>query len=88
MGQAKMRGTYDERVSAAIAKRDAREAAWNAAQAERRRIRLEEKARADAIRPKGKSRVAIVAGGGMLSMALAVALGASMTIEPKGKEPA
>jgi hypothetical protein len=55
MGEAKRRGTFNERVAAAVAKREAaekREAEWNEKQAERRRVRLEEEAKAEALRPK------------------------------------
>lgn len=43
MGEAKKRGTYEDRVAAAVAKREARELAWNKAQAERRAEHLAEK---------------------------------------------
>ena len=55
MGEAKRRGTFDDRVAEAIAKREAhekREAEWNKKQAELRKQRMEEEAKAMAIRPK------------------------------------
>lgn len=52
MGEAKRRGNRDERVAAAIVKREERERAWNEAQAERRRQRLEAEAKADEARPR------------------------------------
>lgn len=41
MGEAKRRGTHEERVADAATKHEARERAWNEAQAERRRQRQE-----------------------------------------------
>ena len=52
MGEAKRRGTQDERIAAAVAKQQEREHKWNEAQAERRRQRLEDEAKASAIRPR------------------------------------
>lgn len=52
MGEAKKRGTYEDRKSASISKREAREISFEAAQAERRRRLNEERALADTIRPK------------------------------------
>lgn len=52
MGEAKRRGTRDERVAAAVARQEERDRAWNAAQAERRRQRFEAEAKAETIRPR------------------------------------
>jgi hypothetical protein len=52
MGEANRRGTRDERVAAAVAKQQERERKWNEAQAERRKQRLEDEAKAAAIRPR------------------------------------
>ena len=52
MGEAKRRGTRDERIAAAVVKQQERERKWNEAQAERRRQRLEAEAKAAAIRPR------------------------------------
>ena len=52
MGEAKRRGTQDERIAAAVAKQQEREHKWNEAQAGRRRQRLEDEVKAAAIRPR------------------------------------
>lgn len=52
MGEAKRRGTFEQRQAEAVANREERERAWNAAQAERRKQRLEEMARLEAAKPK------------------------------------
>ncbi len=52
MGEAKRRGTKNERVAAAVARQEERDRVWNAAQVERRRQRLESEAKAATIRPR------------------------------------
>ena len=52
MGEAKKRGTFEERKAVAIAKAEERERLWN----EKQRQRREERLKAEAIRPKGSHR--------------------------------
>jgi hypothetical protein len=78
MGEAKRRGPYEARVDEAVAKREAREAVWNEKQAERRRVRLEEQAKADAERPRSTRKLARP----NLVLATALALAASMNTLP------
>lgn len=78
MGEAKRRGTYEARVNEAIAKRVARETAWNEKQAEHCRVRIEEQAKEDAERP----RIATKRARPNLVLAAALALAASMNTLP------
>ena len=80
MGEAKMRGTFEQRQAEAVAKQEAREAAWNKAQAERRKQRLEEMARIEAARPKAPSeRPRRARMGCMGALAIAAVLAAGMS---------
>lgn len=53
MGEAKKRGTFEQRKAAAIAKAEERERLWQ----EKQRQRREERLKAEAIRPKGSPRL-------------------------------
>jgi uncharacterized membrane protein YdbT with pleckstrin-like domain len=86
MGEAKRRGTRDERVAEAVAKREARDRALNEAQAEHRRQRQEELERLEAAAPKvapseRKRRVLGSYGRGGIGLVMAAALAASMSVE-------
>ena len=80
MGEAKMRGTFEQRQAEAVAKLEARKAEWNKAQAELRKQCLEEIARVEVDRPKESQseRPRRARMGSMGALAIAALLAAGM----------